>query len=545
MPVSQFSKQIAKGTFWSLSGSIILKLISFLYLIVLARMATQSDVGMVYLAVSVFGILTIFIDFGLRGSLVRYVPFFSSRGENEKILMLLKMTYAVTVVFSILAATAVFFGSDFIADYFDKPGFDKSAFSQLLRLFSPYIILNIFFSLNTSFIHAFKNIRAHSTLLVFQNAAKLLLSLVLFFLIGASLFSITIGILASVFVALLFSLLYIKKPISEMIARAEKPEIGYAALVHEIIPFGIMISIISSFWLIIDYTDRIMIGYFGSQEQVAIYTFATSLAMLIIIFPAAIGTIFFPLISELFGKGKKDEMLAVGNTSLRWMLFIIMPLALVILAFPDSLLKMFYGSAYAVGGLALAIFALGLLIRSLTFIQAFILAGMRLVRIELKIAGASALANIVLNFILIPQFGIEGAAIASAAAFTIATILFIYYSRKMMGFIFQPEALRAVFAGLIALGLIFLAKPYLSSIISMLPELGDGDLAGLVSKVMRLAVFGALFLIAGIVYVVALFILRTFTEEDVNILAAALRRARIPEGWVETISKLFLFGVTR
>ena len=92
-----------------------------------------------------------------------------------------------------------------------------------------------------------------------------------------------------------------------------------------------------------------------------------------------------------------------------------------------NLLEMFYGSAYAVGGMALAIFAFGLLIRSLSFMQAFTLAGMRLVRIEMKVAAAAAITNIILNILLIPKYGIEGAALASAAAFTVATLLFFHY----------------------------------------------------------------------------------------------------------------------
>jgi O-antigen/teichoic acid export membrane protein len=538
MAVSQISKQIAKGALWSLSGSMALKLISFFYLVILARMASQSDIGLFYLALSIFGIIALFTDLGLRGALMRYIPFFLAKGENAKIIMLLKFTYAVTSILSIAITAIVFFFSDFLASQFNNPGL-----SDILRLFSPFLLLNMLFLLNTSFLNGLKKIREQSSLLVFQNAGKLIISTALFFFIGANLFSITAGFLLSLFVALIASFFYIRKPISKIVASVKKSSDRYSDLLRDVIPFGITISIITSFWLIINHIDRIMIGYFLVEEQVAVYTIATSLAMLIMIFPSAIGSIFFPVISELFGKNKKEEMVAIAGTSLRWMLFIIMPLAIVMIAFPDNILNMFYGPVYGVGGVVLAIFTFGLLIRSLSIIQGFILAGMRLVRIELKVAAAAAIANVILNLLFIPVYGIEGAAISSAIAFLIATLLFIYYSRKIIGFKFPLESLKAVFAGLLALGLIFLLKPYLTDIMSILPELGEADISAIVSKILRLAVFGSLFLIAGAVYLSTLFLLKTFTSEDVELLAAALRKAKIPQYWIDMLSKLLMLGV--
>lgn len=540
MAVSDFTKQIAKGTFWSLSGNMALKLISFFYLVILARMASQADVGIFYLALGIFGILSLLADLGLRASFVRYIPYFLGKGEKGKILMLMKFTYAASTALSIIIAAIVFFFSDFLAQQFGNP-----ELSGILRLLSPYLLLNTFFVLNISFLNGMKDIRMRSMLSVFQNASKLVLTLALIFFLGANIFSIAVGFLLSFLAALLVSVFYIHKPISRIVPEAKKTEENYPALLRDVLPFGIMMTIITSFWVLINNTDRIMIGYFLAEEQVAIYTIATALAMLIMIFPSAIGMIFFPLVSELFGKGRKDEMISVGNTSIRWMLFIIMPLALVLLSFPDRILNMFYGAEYAVGGLVLAIFTFGLLIRSLTFMQALILAGMRLVRIELKVAAAAALTNVLLNIFLIPLYGIEGAAAASAVAFLVASILFIYYSRKVFGFSFPPEAFKAVFAGAIALAIIFLAKPYLSDVFAMLPEFGEGDVAPIFSKVLRLGVFGSLFLLAGMVYLAVLFLLKTFTEEDINLLAAAMRRAKIPDYWITTTTSLFFMGVQR
>jgi len=286
-----------------------------------------------------------------------------------------------------------------------------------------------------------------------------------------------------------------------------------------------------------------MIGYYLNEQAVAVYTVATSLAMLVMIFPTAIGTIFFPVVSGLFGKERKDEMAAAGGTSLRWMLFAIMPLALVMLAFPDSLLRMFYGEGYTAGALTLMIFTIGLLIRSISFMHASALAAMQLVIIELIIAVVAAITNIWLNFLFIPKYGMDGAAIASAIAFAISTILFIFFSWRLLKFSFPIESLKAILAGGIALGFLLLAKPYLGEIFQMLPALGDGAYAELLAKALRLIVFGILFLAGGALYLTSLFLLRSFHEEDVSIFAAAMRRVNMPLWITKTMEKIIAFGV--
>jgi O-antigen/teichoic acid export membrane protein len=507
-------------------------------MVVLAQMVSQAQVDTFYLALSIFGALALFADFGFRGSIIRYVPYFLGQSEKTKINMLLKIAYLSSTILAIIVSAIIFFYSEQIADFFIKPDL-----AEVLRLFSPYLLLTALFYLNGSFLNGMKRIRDQSVLLVFQNGSKLVLTLALIFFLGANLFSLTIAFLLSMLVAIVFSLFLLKKPFFE-IASEKKEKEDYSSLLRDVLPFGIMISIISSFWMLINYTDRIMIGYFLPEGAVAIYTFATSLAMLIMIFPSAITAIFFPLVSGLFGEGKKDEMKNVALTSVRWLLFIIMPLALVLLAFPETLLDMFYGSDYSVGGIALAIFTLGLLIRSLSIMHALVLAGMRLVRIEIKVAAISASANVLLNLIMIPLFGIEGAAAASACAFATATFLFVHYVKREVGFGIPNSTIKSLIAGFIALLLIFLIKPYLLVAVDSAPDIEGIALSDIVSKVLKLFILGILFIIASLFYVFLLFILKTFDEEDVNLLAAALRRAKIPEKWVETISRFFLLGAS-
>ena len=119
----------------------------------------------------------------------------------------------------------------------------------------------------------------------------------------------------------------------------------------------------------------------------------------------------------------------------------------------------------------------------------------------------------------------------------------IYYTKKVIGFAFPVDSLKAFFAGALALVIILFLKPYIGEIITMLPDVGEGVLSEFIFKFFRLLIFGALFAIAGAIYTIVLFLLRAFNSEDVEILESAMRRAKIPNNFIELISKIFNYGV--
>jgi len=245
MAIAQHSKDIAKGTFWSLGGNLLIKLASFFYLVILTRMATQADVGEFYLALSVIGVVILFADLGLSGALIRYLPYYLERKEISKGMRLMRISYAAVSVFSAIVTIIVFFLADPIAGIMKNPGL-----IQTIKLLCPYIVLNSIFSLNTSFFQGVKDIRTQSMLSNVQNIAKLILTVLFVFTLGATVFSIVIGFLASFVVALAISFWYLKKPLSELAKGQVQTDESPFTMLAEIIPFGIMISTINSLWML-------------------------------------------------------------------------------------------------------------------------------------------------------------------------------------------------------------------------------------------------------------------------------------------------------
>jgi O-antigen/teichoic acid export membrane protein len=535
------SHEVAWGSFWGLLGTIALKLVSFAYAIYIARAFSQENVGLFYLSLSVIGLIGIWRDFGLPAAMQRYVPYFEAKKQGAKAISLLKVSYAANALLGLALFAVLFLLADFIGSIYQN-----ASIADGLRMLSAYVLFENLFKVSTAYLQGRGDIKSIQFLGNVQNVSKFALTIALFGIFGASLFTLSLAFTLSFVVVLLLAIPFMRRRLSDL-PSTMGDGLSRSELVRDILPFGFTLTIVQSFWILISSTDRALLGYFGnpatSVETVAIYSVATQLALTITVFPGAVGSIFLPVISRLAGKGDRPAMLNVIQTSQRWILFVTIPIALATMAFAGEMLSVFYGSSYRPGGNAMSIFILGLLFSTISYPVSLALAGMRLVRLELYVAIASAIANIALNVALVPQFGMEGAAFASAIAFLLSAFMFESYGKQYLSYSTPAGVYKLFIAAAAAFGAILLLKPLASDIASAIPAIASGEMAAYAAKFSYLAVL-ALMGCAGLVIFGAIaLIMRTFRHEDIVLLRSAGKKANLPDGLVQLAEKLALLGV--
>jgi O-antigen/teichoic acid export membrane protein len=393
-----------------------------------------------------------------------------------------------------------------------------------------------------------KKIKESQTLDFIQNFVKLIITLIAFYVVGFNSQALSIAFVVSFLLIIPLGAYYVIQDMRSWQNADKKFSIGEQFdFAREIISFGLVATFISTLWTIIQYTDRIMLGQLTNDalNKIAVYSIALGLANLVVIFPGAITGIFFPLMSELFGAGKLDAMNKTLRIAMKWLIMITVPFAIILGIFGDKLLIMFYGSVYAEGATVLLFFVAGLFLWSIFSLPQIILAAMRRLDVELKAAVAAMVTNVILNYFFIPMWGINGSALASFMSLIVASILVYYYSAKTFNFSFPVEAYKPLIAGLISLIIIFLLKdPVLLFVNTYLPVdslsfAGDQMFAELLQKLIKLTIFGLLFLLSVTIYFTLLLLLKSFAEEEISVLEAALRRAKIPDKYIAYV-RVFL-----
>jgi len=171
--------------------------------------------------------------------------------------------------------------------------------------------------------------------------------------------------------------------------------------------------LLSGFASINSYIDIVIIGWFYENSDIGIYSIVVKIVNLVSLGLVAVNGIVAPLISELYAKRQLVELkMVVGFAA--WGIFVLsVPGLILVLIFGRELLGIF-GVSFVQGYSTLIILACGQLVNILTGTCGLILTMTEYQVISSKIMGISALLNLVLNLILVPPYGINGAAFASA-----------------------------------------------------------------------------------------------------------------------------------
>ena len=185
--------------------------------------------------------------------------------------------------------------------------------------------------------------------------------------------------------------------------------------------------------------DIVLLGVFVSPAEVGIYFAATRIVNLVTFIYFAVAALAVPKFSELHAKGDHDGLQDFVHNIIQWIFWPTLATALFILLFGKFALG-FFGADFASGSVLLAILVIGFLARASTGPIEYLLNMTGNQNATAAAYGAAAVLNIILNLVLVPRFGLEGAAAATAISLVMASIwLFISVRLRLniIAFVFR------------------------------------------------------------------------------------------------------------
>lgn len=179
--------------------------------------------------------------------------------------------------------------------------------------------------------------------------------------------------------------------------------------------------------------DLIMLGSLDGAHDTGLYAIASRAAELVPFVSAAASQTLAPRIARLWQEGDKKLLQRMLTGAARRVFIATLPLAAVFMIGADWLLGTLFGAEYTAAAIPLQILA-GARLLSVVFGTARTLLNMagqeKRSLIALSIAVA---ANLILNAVLIPVFGIIGAAIATGFSLVFSRILLWFWGRRHLG----------------------------------------------------------------------------------------------------------------
>ncbi len=210
--------------------------------------------------------------------------------------------------------------------------------------------------------------------------------------------------------------------------------------------------VIDGFRMLLDNCDVLVIGRLLDPHSVAVYYATIRTGGLVAFVSFAMIALAVPKFAEIHVTGTKQELQKFVSNVIQLMFWPSLATAGALLLFGRWILSLF-GTGFDVGYPTLLVVLAGLVLRSATGPVEYLLNVTGHHRDTILVYGFAAVANLGLNFLLIPTFGIRGAAMATYIAMLSANLVLYLLVQKRLGvnaFVFplSPKA-RALPSGVV------------------------------------------------------------------------------------------------
>ena len=189
--------------------------------------------------------------------------------------------------------------------------------------------------------------------------------------------------------------------------------------------------LIGSMYVVNNQTDTVMLGFLSNAEAVGIYTVANRGASLIGFVLLAFNTSLSPIFAQLYASGNKQQLQRIVTQCCRVVFAIALLITVILITFGQDLLSLF-GSEFVRGQNILTILSIGQLINAFSGSVALLLIMTGHDKYTAIGVSISAILNIILNAILIPQFDAVGAGIATAISMIVWNVILIIMAQKKL-----------------------------------------------------------------------------------------------------------------
>ena len=202
------------------------------------------------------------------------------------------------------------------------------------------------------------------------------------------------------------------------------------------------IFMVEGFYLLLTHVDVLLLRQYRSPDEVAVYYAAAKTLALVAFVSFSVSAATAHKFSEYHVAGNKAELSAFLAESIKWTFWPLLAATVLILALGKPLLWLF-GPQFVDGYFLMFILAIGPLARATVGPVERLLNMVGEQRACAFVYASSFAANIALCVVLIPLFGVAGAAIAISGAMVLEAVLLYAVSKQRLGlhvFIWRPKS---------------------------------------------------------------------------------------------------------
>ncbi|WP_162891317.1 oligosaccharide flippase family protein [Aeromicrobium sp. A1-2] len=423
------SRGIAWAGVVNLAGGATGSLIGLLLAAVIGRHLGTEGAGTYFLVVAVFMIVSNVTELGADTGLVRYVSAARARGRLADVPALVRMAVAPVLITGVVLVAVVAGATSTYPDLFAPlPG-------GLIVIAAGVAVLSALLAVTLAISRGLGDVVSYPLLQNITLPVMRLLGVGVAVLAGWGVIGVLGSWLAPVAVVLALAVAAVARLTTRHAGSLRVAPVRPSdrrRLSAEFWGFSATRGVAAAVEILLEWMDVILVGALASPAQAGIYAVVTRCARAGEVIQQAARVAVGPQISAALARGATHEAREIYGLVTATMIWLAWPFFLVLAIFGDTVLSLF-GPGFSDGATSLAVLSLAMALATAAgTVQTILLMGGRS-SWQLADKSLALTLNIALDLVLIPLWGIDGAALAWAITIVIDTVVVVWQVQGLMG----------------------------------------------------------------------------------------------------------------
>lgn len=455
------AERISRGVKATFGANMLSKLSNALLIVLLTRVfMTPDEYGQLNFVLSALGVVTILATLGLPKSTARYITDFSKTAPEQVPHVVRTSLRYLGLLVLVVGATTLLVGRP-TATLLGVP-----SIAPFLVIGSLYIVARAFTKYFAALFQGFNRVDWSAVVNVVNNVGRVLF-VVAFVALGFGVTGALFGYVAGFLGAAAIGGYVAYTRFYREYDAAPAVEEG---LPRRILEYSIPLTATRTANVIDRKIDTILVGVLLNMTAVGYYTVAKQVADFVAAPASSLGYTISPAIGEQSSADRKDRARTLYERSVEYVLLAYLPAVAGLVLVAEPMVRYIFGENYLGAVPAVQVFAGFVLVSALNNVTSDGLDFLGRARSRAVTKTGMAVSNVVLNILLIPIFGVVGAAVATVITFSFYTFINMYIIHQELDIRIYHVGRWTGLVSLVTGGMavaVWFALPYVSGLVTL------------------------------------------------------------------------------
>ncbi|OAQ54831.1 hypothetical protein HTG_04490 [Natrinema mahii] len=475
------TERIRDGFKVTLGARLVTNVANGLLMLLLARVLLSPDeYGLLFFVIAVVGVAGLFADLGIGRSAARYVSEYKET-DAGKVPYILRISLGVRLALIAVVAGAVIVGHEHLAVALETP---EAAMPLLVG--GVYLVFRSLNSYGQTLLQGFNRVELSAILRVVDHVSRVGF-IMAFTALGLGVVGALLGYLVGAALATAAGLVLLYR----RFYTAYDDDGSEPALRNRLLRYSVPLTASSGASVLDNRIDTVLVGYFLTPVSVSYYVLSKQITGFVLVPASSLGFSVSPTYGEQKANGGLEEAARIYESTLQYVLLLYVPAAVGLILVADPTVRLVFGAEYAGAVPVLQLLSIYVVFQAITNVTTNGLDYLGRASDRAVAKGVTAAANAALNVVLIPRFGVPGAAFATVVTYGIYAAVNVFVMYREIAFDYARIGQSLALIVVISAGMgaaVLIAVPHVSSLVA---------LAGVVA--LGVAVWGVLITASGLV----------------------------------------------